>query len=287
MLLKYAGYFKIDNIHTRVYALYPDWVLQESWSESLHLPPCQYSENIAKERDHCYLFLAVMVRPIGFDRRDTIRKTWYGNLTKKSPLTQLRFFVGTSGLSKEMLSMLQREQALYHDIAMLDQLLDSYKNLTRKTIQAMKWSAQHVNFTYYFKLDDDTYPVLNNIISQLQERKQIGRFYWGNFFVNLEARHSGKNGDKDWFLTTQYTPFATGGAYILSSDMVHLIAGLENGLQYYANEDVSVGLWLAPYQIERKHEYRFCRRQICSHNTLVFIDRSKEQFLSIAKFFQL
>ena len=276
LLLKYAGYFPV----------YPDLVLGRGWAEDLHLPSCHYAETIIKEQQHvhCYLFLAVMVRPSGFDRRDLIRKTWYRDFINKHSLTQLRFFVGTHSLNKRLLEMLHKEQTSHHDIVMLDQLVDSYQNLTSKTVQTMKWTAQHVNFTYYLKCDDDSYPLLNTIISELQERRQTGRLYWGHFFVHFYVPTRGKNFDKSWFLTKQYTPFAIGGAYILSVDLIHVIVGLEKCLQLYQNEDVSVGLWLAPYQIERKHDYRFCRRsQTCLHNTIMFLGRSQEQLLSLSK----
>ena len=276
LLLKYAGYFPV----------YPDLVLARGWGEDVHLPSCKYAEHVIREQRqvHCYLFLAVMVRPSGLDRRDLIRKTWYRDFTTKHSLTQLRFFVGTRSLSKGLLEMLHTEQASHHDIVMLDQLVDSYGNLTSKTLLTMKWTARHVNFTYYLKCDDDSYPLLDTIISELQERRQTSRLYWGHFFVHFYVPTRGKNLDKGWFLTQQYTPFAIGGAYILSGDLVHVIVGLEKCLQLYQNEDVSVGLWLAPYQIERKHDYRFCRRsQTCLHDTIMFLGRSKEQLLSLSK----
>ena len=277
LLLNFSGYFKVR-------AVYPDLVLQRGWEENSHLPPCHYEEKIIGRQQHlyCYLFLAVMVRPNGFVRRDLIRKTWYRDFIHKQSLIQLRFFVGTHNLEKDLLDMLQREQAVHRDVVMLDQLVDSYENLTQKTVQTMKWAAQHVNFTYYLKCDDDSYPMLNSIVSELQERRETGHLYWGHFFVDLHVPTRGKNFDKGWFLTKQYTPFAIGGAYILSSDLVRLLVGLEKCLQHYQNEDVSVGLWLAPYQIERKHDYRFCRHsQTCLRNTIMFLGRTKEQILSL------
>ena len=278
-LLICSGYLKLTSTD-------PDLVLQQGWVENSNLPSCRYAESIIREQQHvsCYLFLAVMVRPSGFDRRELIRKTWYRYFNNGRSLTHLRFFVGTRSLSQELLESLHREDAEHHDFVMLDQLVDTYENLTIKTMQTMKWTAQHVNFTYYLKCDDDSYPLLNSIISELQKRKQTNRLYWGHFFVDLHVHKSGKNVDKGWFLTKQYTPFAIGGAYILSGDLVHLIVGLEKCLHYYQNEDVSLGLWLAPYNIERKHDYRFCRRsQTCLHNTIMFLGRSKEQLLSLSK----
>ena len=281
VLLDFAGYQSF-----RVRTVYPNLVLERGWTKDLQIPSCQQAESIIKEQQyiHCYLFLAVMVRPNGFDRRDLIRKTWYCDFTTKHSLTRIRFFVGTQNLSQGLLEMLHREQALHHDIVMLDELVDSYENLTSKVVQTMKWTTEHANFTYYLKCDDDSYPLLNPIISELQRRGRTDRLYWGHFFVDLHVPTRGKNFDKGWFLTKRYTPFAIGGAYILSGDLVHLIVGLEKCLQLYQNEDISVGLWLAPYHIERKHDYRFCRSShTCLHDTIMFLGRSKEQLLSLFK----
>ena len=114
----------------------------------------------------------------------------------KHLLKQIRFFVGTQNLSQGLLEMLHREQPIYHDIVMLDQLVDSYENLTTKVVQTMKWTAQHMNFTYYLKCDDDSYPLLNPIISELQRHRQTDRLYWGHFFVDLHVPMRGKNYDK-------------------------------------------------------------------------------------------
>ena len=280
-LLVCSGYLKIWTVN-------PNSVLQRGWADNSNLPTCQYRESIIKEQQHlsCYLLVAVMVRPSGFDRREVIRKTWYRRFTNDQSLTQIRFFVGTRSLSKEVLESIHKEQEMHHDIVMLNEHVDTYEGLTWKTMQTMTWIAWHVNFTYYLKCDDDSYPLLNHIISELQERKQTGRLYWGHFFVDHHVHKSGKNLDNSWFLSKQYTPFAIGGAYILSSDLVNLVVGMENCLHYYQKEDVTMGLWLSPYHIERKHDYRFCRRsQTCLPDTVIFLGRSREQLLSLSEKF--
>ena len=279
-LLICAGYVKVWTVD-------PNSVLQKGWAENSNLPTCHYGKSIIKEQQQlsCYLFVAVMVRPSGFDRREVIRKTWYRHITNhEHSLTQVRFFVGTRSLSKQVLEGIHKEQETHHDIVMLDEHVDTYERLTWKSIQTMTWIIQHVNFTYYLKCDDDSYPLVNHIISELQERRQTGRLYWGHFFIDLHVHKSGKNVDNSWFLTKQYTPFAIGGAYILSSDLVQLVVGMQKCLHYYQNEDVTLGLWLSPYHIERKHDYRFCRRsQTCLPDTIIFLGRSKEQLLSLSE----
>ena len=263
----------------------PNSILQKGWEESLMLPSCRYANEDKKSSEvflSCYLFVAVIVRPDGFEDRQLVRDTWYKYFTNDHPLTELRFFMGTYGLNDSLLQELRHEHKRHNDLVMLEGLLDSYHNLTRKTVLVMKWTSQHVNFTYYLKCDDDSYPLLDPILAELQERKLTTRLYWGHFFINLRVRGHGKNKDPLWFLTETYTPFAIGGAYILSRDLIKIIAGFEQCLHFYPNEDTSLGLWLSPFQLERKHDYRFCRNsQPCPHNTLIFLGRSRKEMLSL------
>jgi len=263
----------------------PNTILQKGWEEGLVLPSCRYSNGdkiASKVFISCYLFIAVIVRPDGFENRNHARDTWYKHFTNDHPMTELRFFMGTQGLSVSLLQELHHEQKRHNDLVLFNDLYDSYHNLTQKTAKVMKWTSQHVNFTYYLKCDDDAYPLLDPIIKELNERKHTTRLYWGYFFINMRIRGRGKNQDPKWFLTEKYTPFAIGGAYILSRDLVKIVAGFDQCLHFYPNEDASLGLWLSPFQIERKHDDRFCRKSLpCPHNTLIFLGRTPKELFSL------
>ncbi len=55
----------------------------------------------------------------------------------------------------------------------------------------------------------------------------------------------------------KYLPYALGGGYVLSKDLVHRIAMNADGLTRYNSEGVSVGAWISPFDLERKHYGRF------------------------------
>ena len=52
-----------------------------------------------------------------------------------------------------------------------------------------------------------------------------------------------------------------GHGYDLSSDIVNIISTVSSHLTLYHNEDTSVGVWVSPYNLERKHDNRFCELQ--------------------------
>ncbi len=55
----------------------------------------------------------------------------------------------------------------------------------------------------------------------------------------------------------RYLPYALGGGYILSFDLVQYVADMADVARSYRAEDVTVGTWLAPLDITRQHDVRF------------------------------
>ena len=61
-----------------------------------------------------------------------------------------------------------------------------------------------------------------------------------------------------YIVTDRYIPYALGGGYVLSHDLVRYISTNSDLLRQFNNEDVSVGTWLAPLKnIHRVHDVRF------------------------------
>lgn len=98
---------------------------------------------------------------------------------------------------------------------------------------------------------------VNRIATELQFRKRRDRLYWGYMNGAVRLYHFGVYSEKNWFICNKYTPYAQGGGYVLSRDLVELIVNKEEELKLYRCEDVAVGSWLAPFNIEWKHDSRF------------------------------
>ena len=230
-----------------------------------------------------YYTVLVMIpsSPKGFDKRHLIRETWFKKYINSS-LVALRFVVGLSNLSEEVKADLHTEEKKYNDLVLLEDLLDSYKNLTRKTLYTFIWAAYNMRFLYLFKCDDDTYPHLGRMLYELHSRDSIYRLYWGFFLQNAPVRRTGKWRDREWSLGKHYVKFAIGGGYIISSDLIELLVNNALYLQLFTNEDVAVGLWLASFEIERRHDPRFCRffhAQACTKDSVVALGVSNDDIL--------
>ena len=79
---------------------------------------------------------------------------------------------------------------------------------------------------------------LNGSILELQNRGSINRsplYFCPHRYV----------------LCDRYIPYALGGGYVLSANLVGFLADNAAALRPYRAEDASVGTWLAPLKIHR------------------------------------
>lgn len=213
---------------------------------------------ILKDSKHYLLVVLVLSSVKGTERRDAIRETWKGySNPEEEPPVLVQFVIGTLGLSSSEMEVLTREQQLHHDLVLLPGLMESYYNLTLKVLESFIWADRNLKFSYLLKCDDDSFVMLHLIAEELSERTSKRSLYWGFFDGRATPKTAGKWVEKEWFLCDKYLPYALGGGYVISADLVHKIALVADGLRLYNNEDTSMGVWLSPYKAERRHDVRF------------------------------
>lgn len=201
-------------------------------------------QSISLEMD-TFLFIVILTSPNGVDRRNTIRETWLSNVETLDSVIVAKFIIGVKELAAEHMKSLEDENNLHQDILFLHELKDAYKELPSKVLQTFKWIDQNVNSSYILKVDDDSFVRLDHIISELKSTHSARRLYWGFFRGDAHVKLSGPWSEKSWHLCDRYLPYAQGGGYILSSDLVNFIARNADLLQKFNSEDVSVGKLLA------------------------------------------
>lgn len=187
------------------------------------------------------------------ERRAVLRTTWLSN----SPTESYRhwFVIGTSDMEIATVNLLDEEQRQYGDLLLLPTVSDKYQFLTEKLLASFAWLSAH-QFTHVLKCDDDSY-VRVLLLMQLLSDWPRERLYAGFFDGHARPFSKGRWQDTDWDLCDRYLPYALGGGYILSRDLLHHLAENRDVLRRFACEDVSVGAWLAPLKIHRRHEPRF------------------------------
>ena len=235
----------------------------------------------ATEKKHYLLFVAILSHYQRYNSRVAIRKTWMkmDNQDGKDSLILFKFVIGTMNLSAAAVQNLTAEEDANHDLLLLPHLIDSYHNLTRKVLYTLVWADENVSFSYFLKCDTDSFVFLNRLTQELSKRTSTKDFYWGYFIGSMKPSKEGRWPEYKWFLCDHYLPYAVGGGYVISSNLVHRLAVNSDGLQLYVCEDVSVGVWLSPFNIERKHDVRFDtghKSRGCSNQYLISHKQSPE-----------
>lgn len=206
------------------------------------------------KQHQAFLVILLLVGPKQYEERKTIRQTWLSQ-TRKDVLNY--FVIGTENLAAADRQSLEVENREHRDLLFLPTFQDSYHALTKKLLEAYKWLDANVDFQFVFKGDDDTFVRMDAMLQELRQ-KLSRRLYWGFFDGRARVkRHSKKWAEHNWVLCDRYLPHALGGGYVLSSDLVHFVAMNSELLTLYNSEDVSVGTWLAPLDIQRVHDPRF------------------------------
>ena len=201
-----------------------------------------------------FLVLLILSAPKNVEIRNVIRQTWLLDETSDS----LHYFaVGAEGLSEDLNTTIQSEQRRFSDLLLLPNIKDSYSTLTKKLLASLVYIHYNVQFRFLLKCDDDTYVQLHQLHYELKEVPYKQRVYWGFFDGRAVPFKKGSWKEKNWLLCDRYLPYALGGGYIISHDLVAFVATNSRYLQLYNSEDVSLGVWLAAIELHRIHDTKF------------------------------
>ncbi|XP_011197233.2 beta-1,3-galactosyltransferase 6 [Bactrocera dorsalis] len=202
---------------------------------------------------------------------------WYDNnlnnpeSTRRIIKVKHFFAIGTADMPAGLRAELDREQKLYGDMLLLPRLKDNFENLTEKMLHSIEALTHHYEYSYLLKTDDDTYVkldiLLNELISydrklvrktQEYEGQPLPALYWGYFLGRANVKTKGKWRDLNYHLSTHYITYALGGGYVISRKICEHISANAQYLSAYTNEDISMGLWVAPFRdVYRRHDPRF------------------------------
>lgn len=155
-------------------------------------------------------------------RRDTIRATWAQAYSD----VDIRFVV-----SKDQ--YLNSEKLIHSDMLEVD-IPDEYQLLSHKLLESFN-SVRNINFDYLLKCDDDTFVDVTKVINELETAPK-NRFYWGYFDGNAHIKRAGKWKETEWILCDKYLPYALGGGYVLSKDLIIYIVNNKDYLRYVSKK---------------------------------------------------
>lgn len=105
-----------------------------------------------------------------FAQREVIRRTWGGNQRRDDLKLRAVFLVGIAKNNAEMMMKVQEESELFGDVV-VGSYVDSYKNLTLKTLSGFRWMAEYCSKAKFFMtIDDDVSVDVAHLIESYKTR---------------------------------------------------------------------------------------------------------------------
>jgi hypothetical protein len=171
------------------------------------------------------------------------------------------FVVGDVGLQGLQLAQLRQEQQQHGDIRFLHGFGEDYSLLAKKLLLSIELIASEFeHFEYLIKADEDTYVRLDSLLTELGTniaKSDVPKLYWGQFFRGISPRQPDTPwDDPTWDLGAEYPPYALGGGYVVAGNLIRAIAANVDMYATFHNEDATLGLWLSPYNVTRKDDWR-------------------------------
>uniref|UniRef100_W5NP43 Hexosyltransferase n=2 Tax=Lepisosteus oculatus TaxID=7918 RepID=W5NP43_LEPOC len=204
-----------------------------------------------------FLILMVPVAPDNRLSRDTIRRTW-GNESLIPGVNILRiFYLGLP--SGEQASRIQEElknESREHQDMVQKDFMDSYFNLTIKTMMILDWLTSYCSESpYAIKIDTDTFLNVDHLVKFLDPKAIPTKkdFITGVIIEGGEARRD--RGSK-WYMPEEVYPkrtyplYVSGIGYIFSLDLAQKILEKSKYVKPLHLEDVYVGMCLEELNIK-------------------------------------
>ncbi|XP_054609043.1 beta-1,3-galactosyltransferase 2 [Dunckerocampus dactyliophorus] len=217
---------------------------------------------IINEPDKCqkrkaapFLVFIIATEALDVEARSAIRQTW-ANESLVSAVGVIRLFLlGKREGQGVTQRMLQEESRTYHDIIQQD-FLDSYYNLTLKTLMGLHWVARYCpHAAYVMKTDSDMFINTEYLIEKLLRPglKTRTNYYTGRIMENMSPIRDKKN---KWYMSEEeyqnpkYPTFCSGTGYVLSADLADKIYRISTRIHRLHLEDVYVGLCLSQLRVK-------------------------------------
>ncbi|XDA72613.1 hypothetical protein R6Z07F_002893 [Ovis aries] len=199
------------------------------------------------EKNIPFLVILISTTHKEFDARQAIRETWGDENNFKGIKIATLFLLGKNA-DPVLNQMVEQESQIFHDIIVED-FIDSYHNLTLKTLMGMRWVATFCSKAkYVMKTDSDIFVNMDNLIYKLlKPSTKPRRRYFTGYVINggpIRDVRSKWYMPRDLYPDSNYPPFCSGTGYIFSADVAELIYKTSLHTRLLHLEDVYVGLCL-------------------------------------------
>ncbi|XP_028813007.1 beta-1,3-galactosyltransferase 2 isoform X2 [Denticeps clupeoides] len=204
------------------------------------------NEPLKCQEEKPFVAVVVPVAPQDQTHRDAIRSTWGSERLILNKVVSFFFLLGlpSGDGSAHVQEDILQESREHQDILQAN-FLDSYYNLTIKTMVMLEWLSMHcTDISYAMKIDSDMFLNVHNLIQLLLQAPKI------NYMTGLVAKGGIvlRDPSSKWYIPQEvfpepfYPPYALGLGYVLSIDLsLKLVEAAKNVKALYI-EDVYLGL---------------------------------------------
>ncbi|XP_064868529.1 beta-1,3-galactosyltransferase 1-like isoform X2 [Oncorhynchus nerka] len=193
-----------------------------------------------------FLVLMVPVAPYNREAREAVRRTWGSERQVLGREVRLFFLLGLpSGEETEQLQEKVLQESKEHQDLLQSDFIDSYKNLTIKTMMMMEWlSSRCPNASYAMKIDSDMFLNVNTLVNMLLHAPTQ------NYMTGLVAQWAAvlRDHNSKWYLPKEvfsepvYPPYALGLGYVFTLDLPRKLVEASRHVKAVYIEDVYLGL---------------------------------------------
>lgn len=195
-----------------------------------------------------FLVLMVPVAPHEVAARDAIRQTWGNGSVVQGEVVLTLFMLGLSGGDKadELQKKLNQEDQQHHDLIQSN-FMDTYLNLTIKTMVIMDWLATRCpSAAYAMKIDSDMFLNIDNLVIMLKKpdipklNYLTGMLMWDRPVVRSK--------DSKWYVSEElypdprYPTYTLGMGYVFSNDLPAKYVEISKSIKPFNIEDAYIGM---------------------------------------------
>nr|XP_054764302.1 beta-1,3-galactosyltransferase 5-like [Lytechinus pictus] len=208
-----------------------------------------------------FLVFFVLSAPSNFEQRDAIRRS-YG-MRDTWPSTGggqvVTVFLLASTSKPELQEKIDTESTNHGDIVQ-ETFVDSYLNLTRKTIMGLKWVKNHCRHAkFVMKIDDDTSVIQPRLLTILRNANHTN-YTLGHVFKEPIVMRNKKNKfylSKEYYPDNHFPSYPVGHGYVMTTDVVDAAFNVAVTIPLFPWEDVFFGTCLQKLNIQLNHDTDF------------------------------
>uniref|UniRef100_A0A182J347 Hexosyltransferase n=1 Tax=Anopheles atroparvus TaxID=41427 RepID=A0A182J347_ANOAO len=229
-----------------------------------HLPDPACVANLCPSKGtDVTLLILVTSAPTHREQRLAIRQSW-GHYGSRRDIS-IGFIVGQTNEAR-VEDQLAAESYMYSDL-IRGNFIDSYRNLTLKTISLLEWTKLHCpNASFLLKTDDDMFINVPKLLQFMEAHNSQRRTIFGRLAKKWKPIRNKKSKyyvSPEQYYPPVFPPFTTGPAYLLTADIISEMFDKSLSQTYLKLEDVyTTGIVAQLLNIHRVNVKEFLNRRI-------------------------